>query len=545
MSCQVIDADVIVIGMGCAGLRAAIAARRQGKDVLLISKNSGSSAEISAFNVVLKDADSRDSLEAHCRDTIKGGGYINNPTLVGILVNEAESAFRELDEMGIPFEKSDGRIRQRRVSGSSFARTVYCGDILGRQLVSRLRELATSMGVKIWTQCFVTRLVRYGTRVTGALGLDLKKQDLVCFNSNSIVLATGGLGQIYAFTTNSPDITGDGYAMAYRAGAKLIDMEFVQFEPTVAVYPEECRGIVIPTALFGYGAKLRNVKEERFIEQFDAKNMELCSKDLLARAITLEISKDLATSHGGVYLDLSDSKRETIMSGFPTLYERIRIVDPWTIPIEVAPSAHYHMGGVLIDEQCRSSLSGLFAAGEVAGGIHGANRIAGNSCTDILVFGARAGRFAAQTTQRPKCKIEKTEIEAERNRISRFFRKGKDPSKLMKQLQKVMWKNVGMIRNYVGLKMALDTIGDLRREARNATAGNFDELKNVFELFNAMTSSELVVRAALMRKESRGAHFRRDYPKTDGERWLKNIVIQERKGRIFAKTLVLKNRTTR
>ncbi|MFQ5710856.1 MAG: FAD-binding protein [Candidatus Geothermarchaeales archaeon] len=530
---ETLDTDVLIIGSGGAGVTAALKTIEQGCDCIVVSKGEDSTSEISALNVPLGHADPRDSPDALLRDVLHTGEYLNNAVLARILAEESEERLRDLVGMGVRFEWDDDRFKQRLTAGNTYPRSVYYRDVLGRQIMAHAMRKIEGEGVKLLKNVMIFTLLMDQRRVAGALGFNFIEKYFLAIRSKTVVLATGGAGQLYSFTTNGRGLTGDGYAMAYACGAELVDMEFIQFEPTVAAHPGGVRGTVLPTALLGEGAVLLNSRGERFMQRYDAIRKELTSKDLLCRAVFLEVEEGRGTEHGGVLFDASKLPRETIERRFPATLRRLLKggVDIREMPVEVAPACHYMMGGVVIDERCQTSVSGLYAAGEVSGGVHGANRVAGGSAADILVFGHRAGKYASKRASTINFSFSREEISqvSEKYLVSLSRRGRVDSSgEIRRRLQGVMWDCVGISRRREGLISAVEETSSLRGEIATMKAGDFGELKNLLETENLLAVGEISARSALHREESRGTHYRADFPSKDDERWLVNIIVSKR-----------------
>jgi len=507
---EVIDCHVLVIGSGGSGVRAALEASRYGKTVLvsktLVGKGGCTTMAEGGYNAVLRD---QDSCVVHREDTLRGGAYLNDPGLVDALVTESPLRMNDLIRWGAVFDVTDDRqIAQRPFGGQRFPRTCYAGDRTGHEIMMTLVEQLDASGTIIFNEATVIDLIRAGDAVVGAVALD-RRGEMMVIKSNATVLATGGGTQIYDISTNSAAGNGDGFAMAYRAGAELIDMEMVQFHPTGAVYPYDARGRLVTEAVRGEGGLLLNTRGERFMERYDPARMELSTRDVVARAIATEILEGRGTDHGGVYLDVTHLPAEQIETRLPVMLEQFLAfgVDIRTEPMEVAPTAHHIMGGLRITPECRTTVPGLFACGEVTGGVHGANRLGGNALADTQVFGKRAGEFAGKTKKRD-IRIEPQQIAAEQQRLDAFLSGEASPAVVRRKLKLSMWQHAGIFRNAADLEQAVVDIDALSREnLKAATPANLVECCTVG---NMCTTASLVVRSALMRRENRGAHVRTD-----------------------------------
>jgi len=507
---EILDSHVLVIGSGGAGVRAAIEASSYGDTVLIsktiIGKGGCTPMAEGGFNAVLRD---EDSCGIHYEDTMKGGAYLNDPELVSILVKEAPLRMGDLIHWGAVFDvTADDEIAQRPFGGQRFSRTCYAGDRTGHEMMTTLVERLDSTDVTVLQEFTVIDLLRDDGRVTGALALD-EKGALVVIKADSTILATGGGTKVYDISTNSSSGTGDGYALGYRAGAELIDMEMVQFHPTGAVFPYDARGRLVTEAVRGEGGVLLNSKGERFMKNYDPQRMELSTRDVVARAIATEIMEGRGTSNGGVYLDVTHLPREQIETRLPVMLEQfLRFgVDIRKVPMEVAPTAHHIMGGLRITPECRTTLPGLFACGEVAGGVHGANRLGGNALAETQVFGRRAGEFAGKEQARQK-RIDPRQVERQQQRLDRFMDGTKNPARVRMLLQQAMWEGAGIFRNAADLTRTLATAHVLSdKPLRSQTPRNLVECCTVQ---NMCLTASLICRSALIREESRGAHVRKD-----------------------------------
>jgi fumarate reductase (CoM/CoB) subunit A len=547
MEREIHHTDVLVIGSGGAGCRAAIEASKQGLDVTIISKGlsfkSGcTTLAEGGYNAAFGYVDEEDSTEAHFKDTLKGGAYLNDTKLVKILVEEAPERLGELESYGAMFDRQEsGKLNQRPFGGQTFRRTCFQGDRTGHEMMTALKEEVIRRGIKTIEEMIITKLLTDDEdgSILGACGLSLKTSDFLIFQARSTVLATGGAGWMYPVTSNAMQKTGDGYALAYQVGADLLDMEQVQFHPTGMLYPESRRGVLITEAVRGEGGRLFNSKGERFMKKYDPRG-ELATRDVVARAIYQEIIEGRGTKRGGVYLDVTHLPREVIEEKLETMLQQFLDIgiDIREEPMEVAPTAHHFMGGARINEHGETTVKNLFAAGEVAGGVHGANRLGGNALADTQVFGRRAGEAAAKNALLKKDeKYEDVIMEqatAEQDRIQSLFKDGEYyPFEIRKELQEVMWKNVAIIRNKEGLKTAIARIKELKEMLARVKVPSVDvynkDLQDALEAEKLLEVALLTAESALIREESRGAHFREDYPETRDE-WKKSIVLNRDKG---------------
>jgi succinate dehydrogenase / fumarate reductase flavoprotein subunit len=573
---QTFDHDVLVIGAGGAGLRAAIAASAAGVSVGLVCKSLlGKAHTVMAEGGVaaaLANVDQRDSWQVHFADTMRGGQYVNNWRMAELHAKEAPDRVRELEAWGALFDRTtDGRILQRNFGGHKYPRLAHVGDRTGLEMIRTLQDHSIHQGIDVHMECTVLRIFTDGGRVAGALGYDRERGRFHLFRSKAIVLATGGIGRAYSITSNSWEYTGDGHALAYQAGAALQDMEFVQFHPTGMIWPPSVRGILVTEGVRGEGGVLRNRHGRRFMfddipENYRSQTAdseeegwrytqgdksarrppELLTRDHVARCILREVREGRGSPHGGVFLDISWIREKLpdapkhIIRKLPSMYHQFKQladIDITTTPMEVGPTTHYIMGGIRVDGETQSStVPGLFAAGECAAGLHGANRLGGNSLSDLLVFGKRAGEFAAafasahgaatpdpaQVDETARCALEPFERGAGGD--------GRGPYQVQQSLQATMQDLVGIVRTEQELREALERIGQLRDQARAVgVVGNREYnpgWHTALDLANLLIVSEAVTRAAIDRRESRGGHFRDDYPEKDSAAGRFNILVR-------------------
>ena len=573
-----IQYDVLVIGAGGAGLRAAIEARAMGASVGLVCKSLlGKAHTVMAEGGVaaaLSNVDDRDNWEVHFADTMRGGQYLNNCRMAELHAKEAPARVRELEAWGAVFDRSpDGRILQRNFGGHAYPRLAHVGDRTGLEMIRTLQDYAVHQEIDVHMECAVIELLTDGERVVGAFAFDRDRGTFKVFRTKAVVLATGGIGKAYRITSNSWEYTGDGHALAYRAGAALIDMEFVQFHPTGMVWPPSVAGILVTEGVRGEGGVLRNSLGERFMfsdippayrnqtadneeegwrytqgDKDARRPPELLTRDHVARCIVREVKEGRGSPHGGVFLDISWIKEklpgaaEHIKRKLPSMYHQFKEladIDITEEPMEVGPTTHYVMGGVRVDAYSQmTDVPGLFAAGECAAGLHGANRLGGNSLSDLLVFGKRAGEYAARFAQ------ENSGGEISRDHTARVaraaleaFDRGVDtdsaenPFEIQQDLQKMMQDQVGIVRNEDDMQAAVEGIGRLRERAERVAVGGNREYNpgwhTALDLRNLLTYSEAIARAALARKESRGAHTRLDYPDKDEKLGKLSVVIRK------------------
>jgi succinate dehydrogenase flavoprotein subunit len=566
--------DVIVVGAGGAGLRAAIEASARGAKTAIICKSLlGKAHTVMAeggIAAAMGNVYSEDNWQVHFRDTMRGGKLLSNWRMAQIHAQESPERVLELEEWGALFDRTDdGRILQRDFGGHRFARLAHVGDRTGLEMIRTLQHRATPTSIEVFMECTVTRLLKDGDLIAGAFAYRRESGRFVVFQAPAVVLATGGIGKAYKITSNSWEYTGDGHALALWAGADLIDMEFVQFHPTGMVWPLSVQGILVTEGVRGDGGVLRNAEGERFMfryvpDMFRAETADteeeadrwytdktarrtpdLLPRDEVARAINAEIKEGRGSPHGGVYLDIATRHdADYITRRLPGMYHQfleLADVDISKEAMEVGPTCHYMMGGVRVDAESQaSSVPGLFAAGEVGGGLHGANRLGGNSLSDLLVFGRRAGQYAAEyaggSTASPG--VDAAQVDAlAREALRPFDSDGNEnPYAVQRDLQECMHVLVGIIRTEDELIKALDELSVLRERAGRVRVEGHRQYNPgwhlALDLGPMLAVSECITRAALDRRESRGAQTREDYPTTDPELGKVNIVVRQRNGEL-------------
>jgi len=540
---EVREHDVLIIGAGGAGLRAAIEALAQGASVGVVCKSLlGKAHTVMAeggIAAAMANVDPADNWKVHFRDTMRGGKLLNNWRMAQLHAQEAPERVRELEQWGALFDRTEkGEILQRAFGGHTFKRLCHVGDRTGLELIRTLQDRGVQQGVDCYMECTITRLLMENGRVAGAFAYWRENGRFIVFKAKAVVIATGGIGKAWPITSNSWEYTGDGMALAYAAGAELMDMEFVQFHPTGMVWPPGVQGILVTEAVRGEGGILRNKLGERFMEKYDPKRMELSTRDVVARAIYTEVREGRGTEHGGAYLDISHKPAEYVKKKLPSMYHQFKEladVDITKEPMEVGPTCHYMMGGIRVEaETGQSSIPGIFAAGEAAAGLHGANRLGGNSLSDLLVFGRRAGMAAAaHAKQTAYASLDNAQMQdAEKELLAPFSNIGESPYAVHRDLQTVMQSLVGIYRNAEDLTRALSELQMLKARAATASA----EASRMFnpgwhltgELKSMLIISEAVTKSAMARTESRGAHSRIDYPDLDMEWGQKhNIIVPE------------------
>jgi succinate dehydrogenase / fumarate reductase, flavoprotein subunit len=577
MDYQTHEHDVLVIGAGGAGLRAAIEASAAGVSVGLVCKSLlGKAHTVMAeggIAAALANVDDRDNWKVHFADTMRGGQYVNNWRMAELHAKEAPDRVRELEAWGAMFDRTkDGRILQRNFGGHRYPRLAHVGDRTGLEMIRTLQDHGIHQGIDVHMECTIVHLLKNGGRVIGAFGYERERGRFKLFRAKAIVLATGGVGRAYSITSNSWEYTGDGHTLAYDAGADLMDMEFVQFHPTGMVWPPSVRGILVTEGVRGEGGVLKNSEGRRFMfddipENYRSQTAdndeegwrycqgdksarrppELLTRDHVSRCIVREIKSGRGSPHGGVYLDISWIKErlpgaaEHIKKKLPSMYHQFKQladIDITSEPMEVGPTTHYIMGGVRVDAETQmSTVPGLFAAGECAAGINGANRLGGNSLSDLLVFGKRAGEFAAKFAKaESSLPIDAREADEAAARAVEPFAVGGDgegPYRIQHELQRMMQDLVGIVRTESEMQQALEGLDRLRGLASRVGVCGHREYNpgwhTALDLHNLLTVSEAITRSAIERRESRGGHFRDDHP--DKESRFGNLNLIARKGR--------------
>jgi succinate dehydrogenase / fumarate reductase flavoprotein subunit len=534
---ETVETDVLVLGAGGAGLRGAVAAAEAGMKVIVVCKSLlGKAHTVMAEGGVaaaMHNVAYQDTWEVHFADTMKGGKLLNDWRMAELHAKESPERVLELERWGAVFDRTwQGRIHQRPFGAHTYPRLAHIGDRTGLELLRTLQDRAVhTPGVDVHMEVTVVKLLKSEGRIAGALAYRRADGSLVLYRCGALLLATGGAGKMYRVTSNSWESTGDGTALAYEAGAQLRDMEMVQFHPTGMVWPAGVRGILVTEGVRGEGGVLRNKEGERFMERYDHERMELSSRDIVARAINSEVNAGRGSPHGGVFLDITHRKPDFIKSKLPSMYEqflKLAKVDITKQPMEVAPTIHYIMGGVRVDaETGASTVRGLFAAGEVAAGLHGANRLGGNSLSDLLVFGKRAGEGAAAAAKSgassAKAKLDKREIDGAVSDLMAPLERpgGENPYRLQAEIQDIMSKHAPIVRDAAGLESGVQAIVELGERAKTCGSGGSRSLAfnpgwhTAIDLRSMLVNAEALLRSALERKESRGAHARSDFPKLD------------------------------
>ncbi|MCP4576219.1 MAG: FAD-binding protein [Deltaproteobacteria bacterium] len=532
-----VSCDVLVIGGGGAGLRAAIEARQAGADVLLVSKAKVGYANNTYIAKAIIAAsgwgDPHDGSRIHLEDTIKGGRFLNDPELVIAMVKEAKAEISFLEKCGVAFAKKEGCFETEHIAGHRFPRHVRGEHRTGSDLILPLKQYAEKMGVRFVHRVFITRLFASGDRIAAASGVSHDGRFLV-FTTGSVILATGGFGQVYQHTNNAAGITGDGQALALHLGLPLKDMEFVQFYPT-ATGRFGNRLILSEILVMVEGARLKNSKGEDIVLKHGFKDPMQLTRDRLAQAIMRELLAGNDVD-GGVIMDLSPIAEERLIP-LASLLPSAWHADQKTLI--VSPTTHFCMGGIMIDKNAETPLPGLFAAGETTAGVHGANRLGGNALCEVFTFGSIAGKKAAvKAKEMGPVNAPGEMIKHEKARLeSRFSGNGVDTKVLGRSLKQIMWFKTGILRDSEGLSEALKTISDIRSEAVEARVAKISDLIRFLELENMLLLSETVCQAALLRTESRGSHYRTDCPEEDNAHWLKNIAAKKEAGGIRLETV--------
>ena len=567
--------DVLVIGAGGAGLRAAIEASARGARVGVITKSLlGKAHTVMAeggIAAAMANVDERDNWKVHFADTMRGGQYLNNWRMAELHAKEAPDRVHELEAWGALFDRTkDGRILQRNFGGHRYPRLAHVGDRTGLEMIRTLQDHGIHLGMEVHMEATVVKLLKDDGAIAGAFGYDRERGHFLLFHAKAVILATGGIGRAYKITSNSWEYTGDGHSLAYQAGASLIDMEFVQFHPTGMIWPPSVCGILVTEGVRGEGGVLKNKDGKRFMfddipENYRSQTAdnedegwrytqgdrnarrppELLTRDHVARCIMREVREGRGSPHGGVYLDIAWIKNripnapEHIKRKLPSMYHQFKQladIDITQEPMEVGPTTHYVMGGVLVDAETQmSAVPGLFAAGECTAGLHGANRLGGNSLSDLLVFGKRAGEYAAcfareNRTAKPLPADSPQIASVAREALAGFERNGESPYRIQTDLQELMQRLVGIVRRQEEMEEALEGLAKLKQRAANAGVTGNREYNGgwhtALDLNHLLTVSEMITRSAIERKESRGAHFREDYPAKNEREWRCNLAVR-------------------
>jgi succinate dehydrogenase / fumarate reductase flavoprotein subunit len=526
-------ANVLVIGTGAAGLRAAIAAHQAGSEVVVIGKRRRDDAHTvlaaGGINAALGTVDPQDSWQQHYADTLREGYVLADPRVVELLAREAPAAVLELADWGAPFARlPDGRLDQRFFGAHRWRRTCYAGDWTGRAILRALTAKVAELGISVIDDQYVSQLLVADGTCFGALAFDLESGERTVFLADAVVLAAGGHTRIWRRSSSRRDEnTGDGMYLALRAGCRLADMELVQFHPTGMVAPEEAAGTLVTEAVRGEGGQLKNALGERFMARYDPERMELSTRDRVALANYTEIAEGRGGPDGGVFLDITHLGKDAILEKLPRMYRQFleyQMLDISQQPMEVAPTAHYSMGGVVVDPDTHATdVTGLFAAGEVTAGLHGANRLGGNSLAETVVFGRRAGEAAAQYSASRDLQLRARDVvRAADEELSSLIRHGRQFARpLQRALRNTMWETCGVVRDQAGLQDGLDRVAELRELAGDVdvrpSSEGYADLAHALDLRASLMAAEATLLGALARRESRGAHQRRDLPQLDSD----------------------------
>ena len=542
-SVKYIKTDILVIGAGGAGIRAAIEAKKSGLEVFLLGKEVLGCAHTGMAMGGMNAAMVKPATPGfHAQITIEGGYFINNYKMVKVFTDEMPARVHDLESYGVIYDRLDnGEFYTWAGPKQKYPLNVCVGDYTGREMMQGLVDEARKLKIKYTDEFFVSKLLTVKGQVVGAIGINIRNTETVVFQAKSVILASGGAGRMYKVTTNAMSNTGDGYAMALDAGAELIDMEMVQFHPTGMANTPSSLGVLVTEKTRSHGGILRNIKGERFMSKYYPVEMELAKRDEVSRSIYQEVAAGLGTKNNSVYLHVDHWTKEKILEIIPDVYEQYKNtgVDISKEPMEIYPSMHHMMGGVKINEWGGTNILGLFAAGEVTGGIHGANRLGGNSIAEGQVFGRRAGIAAVKFAKKIKYfSLPKEEIKKEQARIFSFINRktGVVPHVVEDKLKQIMWDKVGIFRDEKRLLEAKSAVAKLKLEAKKMKTRTIlkernRDLQDCLEIENMLATAEMVIKAAILRKESRGAHSRLDFPETLDE-WRKNIVVKSIAGKI-------------
>jgi len=544
--------NVLVIGTGAAGLRAAMAARQAGVDVVVIGKRNRLDAHTvlaaGGINAALGTVDPEDSWQQHFADTMREGYYLSDPRVVEIMAREAPAAITELADWGCPFARtSDGKLDQRFFGAHTYRRTCYAGDYTGRAVLSTLADQVLKLDIPVIEDQYVSRLLASDGQCFGALAFDLHTGDRTVFEADAVVLCGGGHTRIWRRSSSRRDENyGEGMWLAFQAGARLMDMELVQFHPTGMLVPEEAAGTLVTEAVRGEGGRLYNAQGERFMQRYDPQRMELSSRDRIALANYTEIKEGRGGPNGGVFLDVTHLGKDVILEKLPRMYRQFveyQMLDIAKEPMEVAPTAHYSMGGIVVDPPTHSTdIGGLWAAGECTAGLHGANRLGGNSLVDTLVFGRRAGEAAARFSLERESQLRsKPVIEEAHAELDSRIHNGSELSRaLQRQIRNVMWEHCGVVREASDMERALGMLDEVRStlpsvDVRPSEEG-WGDLAHILDVEAMLVTAEATLRGAIAREETRGAHNRSDFPELDPKMKVNFIVARGGDARMTLET---------
>lgn len=540
--------NVMVIGSGAAGLRAAIAAHETGTEVVVVGKRLRKDAHTvlaaGGINAALGTVDPEDSPEQHFADTLKEAYYLSDPRLVEIMAREAPAAVQELADWGCPFARTeDGDLDQRFFGAHKYRRTCYAGDYTGRAMLHTLADKVAELGIPIHENRYVSRLLVQDGRCFGALAFDLHSGERTVYLADAVILATGGHTRLWRKSTSRRDEnTGDGMYLALEAGYELADMELVQFHPTGMVHPEEWTGTLVTEAVRGEGGRLYNAEGEPYMQRYDGERMELSTRDRVALANYTEIAEGRGSEHGGVYLDISHREKNYILEKLPRMYRQFLeslMLDISKSPMEVAPTAHYSMGGIRVDPETHATnVEALYAAGETTAGLHGANRLGGNSLAETVVFGRRTGEAAAAFSHEVEVQLRSKEAIREADEeLDSFVREGEEFARpIQRSLRNAMWEHCGVVRDEEELRKGVEKISDLKEAAKDVdvrpTSEGYGDLAHALDLRASLVTAEATILCAIERRESRGAHNRLDYPDLAAKTKV-NFVVTSKDGELF------------
>jgi len=549
-----IKTDVLIIGAGAAGIRTAIALDEHNISSLLVSKREFGDAHTwmaaGGINASLGSLDEEDRWEIHAADTLKEGHFINDPNAVETVCKHAPDAIKELHEWGCPFNKTDdGKINQRFFGAQSFRRTCFVGDKTGRAILDTLVDQAKKRDIPCHDGVYIFKILKKEGRVIGALGLDKKNEEVIFYNSAYVVLAAGGYASIYNRSSSRKDENlGDTIHMAFEAGARLMDMEMVQFHPTGMVKPEDYLGKLVTEAVRGEGGHLLNKDKKRFMEEYSPEMKELDARDEVARAIAKEISKGNGTENNGVYLDISHKDAEFIKDRLPKMYDRFKEldIDISKEPMEVAPTSHYAMGGAEVNfKNGATNVDGLYAVGEATSGLHGANRLGGNSLMETVVLGKLTGNNIAEQFDKNNKNASPSDLLKDIEDTYNNMGWVNNPLEIMDEVKDLMWEHAGILRNEKQLEEGIKKLQRVKNELKSHTVSlddiSFQEVWQNLDLKNVVLASELVLKSAIRRKESRGAHFREDYTETVEEYKLNILCYKNESGEVSIETRPIDN----
>jgi succinate dehydrogenase / fumarate reductase, flavoprotein subunit len=533
--------NVLVIGSGAAGLRAAIAAHLSGKEVVVIGKRANRDAHTilaaGGLNAVLGTRDPEDTWQQHFVDTFRESYFLADPRVVELMVTEAPARIEELVDWGCPFAKFENHLIDQRYFGAHrYRRTCYAGDFTGRAILNTLADKIDELRISVVDDQYVTSLLVDDSTCFGALAFDQNSGEVTAFMADAVVLATGGHTRVWRRSSSRRDENnGDGMYLALKAGCRLADMEMVQFHPTGMVAPEDMAGTLVTEAVRGEGGHLLNAEGERFMERYDADRMELSTRDRVALANYTEIMAGRGGPHGGVFLDVTHLGKDLILEKLPRMYRQFiehQMLDISTQPMEVAPTAHYSMGGVVVEPETHATdIAGLFAAGEICSGLHGANRLGGNSLSETLVFGKRAGEAAARHSSETKFQVRsQNAVQAAVDDLRSFLHAGDEIVRpVQRALRNSMWENCGVERSRESIEAGLRTVAEIRSMLPaldvRPTAEGYGDLAHAMDLRASLLAAEASLRGALERQETRGAHYRSDHPRLDPA-WELNIQVR-------------------